>query len=102
MYGALGNLTSIGDQSTERHSILLGNQIMRVYATPIICIICAHILKGLRVWILPMLWKNELKLSVIVSSNNMYPKCHFLGLHPDSLNKPYWLNILHVAILIQQ
>ena len=29
-------------QSTERCSILLGNQIMSAYATPIICIICAH------------------------------------------------------------
>ena len=28
MYGALGNMTSIGDQSTERRSILLGYQIM--------------------------------------------------------------------------
>ena len=60
MYGALGNMTSIGDQSTERRSILLGYQIMSAYTTPIICIICAHILKDLRIWILPILWRNEL------------------------------------------
>ena len=60
MYGALGNMTSIGDQSTERRSILHGYQIMSAYAIPIICIICAHILKDIRIWILPILWRNEL------------------------------------------
>ena len=63
MYGALvGNMTSIGDQSksTEQHSILLGIQIMSTYATPIKCTICAHILKNLRIWISPILWRNEL------------------------------------------
>ena len=49
LYGALGNMTSIEDQNTEWHSILLGMHIMSAYATPIICIICPHILKDLTI-----------------------------------------------------
>ena len=34
MHGALGNMTSIGDQSTERRSILLGYQIIEINGIP--------------------------------------------------------------------